>query len=477
MVEPSSFLFYDLETTGLHPAFDQILQFAATRTDLELQPLPGEEYNVRVRLRPDVFPAVGALLTTGLSIYDLLDGTSEYDAAREIHRLVNTPGTISVGYNSLAFDDEFLRFTFYRNLLAPYDHQWKDGCRRMDLLPIVVMYSIFRPDALRWPRPDGLLSLQLERLNRLNDLAEGPAHDALADVKATVTLARHLQRRTRSWRSFTDGFWKQTANERRSMLPRAMEDEPFPCAVLVRPDFGERQAYQSPALYLGRSIPYTNQHLWLRLDRPDFTVLPTDLVGALPGSLLVVRQRKGDGCFVLPPGRAMLQRAQEERFHRNLGWLRRHRRALRQIVHYFTTFTYPKTKGVDVDAALYLNSFFRPEEMALFSLFHQASVGERVEILCRFERPWVRLLAERLLARNYGLGYLFAGYEAFTAGICGDEARAPLDWKGNRRRTPAAVLGEIDEARSAGDVDAAGLALVAGLEQYISRFVERSATG
>ena len=30
------YVFYDLETTGMNPAFDQILQFAAVKTDLDL---------------------------------------------------------------------------------------------------------------------------------------------------------------------------------------------------------------------------------------------------------------------------------------------------------------------------------------------------------------------------------------------------------------------------------------------------------
>ena len=32
----NSYLFYDIETTGLNKAFDQVLQFAAIRTDPEL---------------------------------------------------------------------------------------------------------------------------------------------------------------------------------------------------------------------------------------------------------------------------------------------------------------------------------------------------------------------------------------------------------------------------------------------------------
>ena len=38
------YVFYDLETTGMNPAFDQILQFAAVKTDLNFNQI--EEYLV-----------------------------------------------------------------------------------------------------------------------------------------------------------------------------------------------------------------------------------------------------------------------------------------------------------------------------------------------------------------------------------------------------------------------------------------------
>lgn len=132
-----TYLFYDLETTGLNPAFDQILQFAAIRTNTTFNKL--ERHEIRVRLRPDVIPSPGALLVTGASILRAMEGASEYEAIRQIHALVNQQGTINLGYNSLNFDDQFLRFAFYRNLLPAYTHQWLDGCKRLDLFPITVL--------------------------------------------------------------------------------------------------------------------------------------------------------------------------------------------------------------------------------------------------------------------------------------------------------------------------------------------------
>ena len=112
-----SFLFYDVETSGLNPAFDQILTFACIRTDLSLKEISREL--ITIQLRRDIVPSPAAFLTHCLTPDELAMGVCEYAAAIQIHQLFNTPGTISIGYNSLGFDDEFLRFLFYRNLLDP----------------------------------------------------------------------------------------------------------------------------------------------------------------------------------------------------------------------------------------------------------------------------------------------------------------------------------------------------------------------
>jgi len=64
-----AFIFYDTETTGTDKYFDQILQFAAIKTDDDLNPL--ETFNIRCRLLPHVVPSPDALLTTGVSVADL----------------------------------------------------------------------------------------------------------------------------------------------------------------------------------------------------------------------------------------------------------------------------------------------------------------------------------------------------------------------------------------------------------------------
>src|SRR3989344_8843941 len=209
-----TFLFYDTETSGLNPCFDQIFQFAAIRTDQEFN--EKNRYQFFIKLNPDVVPSKEAMTIHGISLEELEQkGISEYEAIRQIHQLVNEPGTISIGYNTLNFDDEFLRFSFYRNLLSPYTHQFANGCGRMDIYPIIVLYHLFKPDILQWPtKKDGSVSLKLENINAANQLAEGSAHHAMVDVEVTLALTRKLFQDKTMWDFSTQYFQKKIDEDR-----------------------------------------------------------------------------------------------------------------------------------------------------------------------------------------------------------------------------------------------------------------------
>ncbi|MCK5876896.1 MAG: exodeoxyribonuclease I, partial [Candidatus Marithrix sp.] len=74
----SNYLFYDLETTGLNKAFDQVLQFAAIRTDIMFNEI--ERHNIIIKLRPDVIPTPQATITHRISIADSMQGLCEFEA-------------------------------------------------------------------------------------------------------------------------------------------------------------------------------------------------------------------------------------------------------------------------------------------------------------------------------------------------------------------------------------------------------------
>jgi exodeoxyribonuclease I len=63
-----AFVLYDVETLGLNKRFDQILQFAAVRTDADL--VETHRFETRSRLMPQVVPSPRALHVTGMSLED-----------------------------------------------------------------------------------------------------------------------------------------------------------------------------------------------------------------------------------------------------------------------------------------------------------------------------------------------------------------------------------------------------------------------
>ena len=104
-----TFFFYDLETSGLKAREDRIMQFAGQRTSMELEPM-GEPVNILVKMTDDALPSPGAINVTGITPQQTLaDGISEAEFCRFVTEEVFVPGTVAVGYNTVRFDDEFMR--------------------------------------------------------------------------------------------------------------------------------------------------------------------------------------------------------------------------------------------------------------------------------------------------------------------------------------------------------------------------------
>ncbi len=189
-----TFLWHDYETFGAVPRRDRPAQFAAIRTDAELNEI-GEPIMLFCRPANDFLPDPQSCLITGITPQQCLQqGVPEYQFARTIEAAFAEPGTIGVGYNTIRFDDEVTRFLFWRNLIDPYAREWQNGCGRWDLLDVVRMCYALRPDGIVWPMGDnGKPSFKLELLTQANGLVHEAAHDALSDVRATIALARLIR--------------------------------------------------------------------------------------------------------------------------------------------------------------------------------------------------------------------------------------------------------------------------------------------
>jgi exodeoxyribonuclease-1 len=198
----ASFLFYDLETFGIDPRRSRIAQFAAIRTDSDLN---GIDVPIDFFVQPadDLLPSPGAAMVTGIAPQDALrDGVNEAAAFARIVEEMGRPETCTAGYNSLRFDDEFVRYGLYRNFFDPYEREWRGGNSRWDLLDALRLMHALRPEGIVWrQREDGQgTSFRLEHLAEDNGLRIGDAHEALSDVRALIGVARLFkQAQPRLW--------------------------------------------------------------------------------------------------------------------------------------------------------------------------------------------------------------------------------------------------------------------------------------
>lgn len=196
MSSAGTFYWHDYETFGTDPARDRPVQFAGLRTDAQLNVI-GEPLVVYCRPANDFLPHPRACLVTGITPQQALaKGVPECEFIARIHAELAAPGTCGVGYNSIRFDDEVTRYTLYRNFFDPYAREYRDGNSRWDIIDMLRTAYALRPQGIEWPRrADGQPSFRLEDLTAANGIGHQQAHDALADVEATIAVARLVRER------------------------------------------------------------------------------------------------------------------------------------------------------------------------------------------------------------------------------------------------------------------------------------------
>lgn len=171
------------------------MQFAGQRTDMELNPI-GEPYNILVALNDDTLPSPDAIMVTGITPQQTkAEGYTEAQFGKLLTDEIFTPDTITVGFNSIRFDDEFIRHLLWRNFYDPYEWAYKDGRSRWDLLDVTRMTRALRPEGIGWPFVDGKPVNKLEPITKLNGIDHYKAHDALSDVQALIAVTKLIKQK------------------------------------------------------------------------------------------------------------------------------------------------------------------------------------------------------------------------------------------------------------------------------------------
>ena len=410
--QTQTLLWHDYETFGLDPRWDRPSQFAAIRTDLDFNQI-GESMMWYCRPADDYLPSPSACLVTGVTPQKCLqEGVPEVEFMALINEQMSKPGTCSLGYNSLRFDDEFTRFGLYRNLFDVYAREWQGGNSRWDLIDLVRTAAAIRPEGINWPRNEaGELVLKLDRLAPANGIEHADAHDALADVRATIELARLLKKSQP--RLYNYVFQLKHKAQVWGQLDLQMRKP----VLHVSSTYGRENGYlslvgafakhpsnnnavlvfdlrQDPRIWQGYSSAQLQELLFSRKD-----LLPVDALRP------AVKEIQVNKCPVVSPLQT-LSDEQATSFSVDKTQCLKHLQYLREDLNLCEALSQaysnrPDFPVVDPDAGLYGGGFFNDKDRKLMEKVHQSDPSIWSEGEFSFTDNRLEAMLFRLKARNY----------------------------------------------------------------------------
>lgn len=389
------------------------MQFAGQRTDMQLTPI-GEPHNYLIRMTDDVLPEPDAVLVTGITPQQTIaDGLPEAEFLKIFSEEIATPDTIFAGFNTVRFDDEFMRYTLYRNFYDPYEWQWQDGRSRWDILDVVRMTRALRPEGIEWPfDAKGTPTNRLELLSSLNGLDHANAHDALSDVHATIAVARLIREKQPKLFDFL-----LKMRDKKEVAKLAMSGQPF---VYTSGKYANEFEKTTVVSTLAEHPQGQGALVFdLRYDPTPFLELdPPALAEALrrrkddPGPRLPVKTLKFNRCPAIAPLSVLDEASQErlklvpETYLQNHEKLQRVQSELTKGVLEALQIMDKKLQArlletdSDVDARLY-DSFFANEDKSHMRSVRTADVDTLQSLKPAFKDGRLEALLPLYKARNY----------------------------------------------------------------------------
>ena len=391
------YIFYDTETTGTHTAFDQILQFAAIKTDDELNIL--DRFNVSCRLLPHIVPSPGAMLVTGVAIDDLLSRElSHYEMMRRVYAKItdwSKGGAIFAGWNSMRFDEALLRQAYYQNLLPVYQTN-TNGNGRADIMRVAQAVTGCRPNTLAVPIvDDGRSVFKLGAFATANGIKLDNAHEALADTGATLGIARLIKKRA------PDIWHALMANARKSAVQRLIEQQ----RVLLLAENYFSTAYNIVVTPVAPMPGNPNQ--WgvfdLQFDPEDYLEADDeDLRAAINGRQKAIRTVSLNAQPVLLPGELIPEsvrggRLSLEAYHDRAKRIVRHKSFRERVAQLLADRYEEQPPSVHVEEQIY-DGFPSQDDKGRMVEFHRSDWLERPPLIRKLQDNRYKTLGHRLVA-------------------------------------------------------------------------------
>ena len=191
----SNFVFYDFETSSSNKYWGQIIQIGAILTNDNLDEL--DRFDARCRLSPGIIPEAMALIVNKTSPTMLKKSNlSHYEMIRQFVETLKKWGKATyIGFNSIEFDEEFLRCTLFQTLEYPYITS-TNGNTRGDVLSLARAANLYYPTTLKNSvNEKGNDVYKLDQMAPLNGIEYGDAHSAIGDVQATIGIAKIISKK------------------------------------------------------------------------------------------------------------------------------------------------------------------------------------------------------------------------------------------------------------------------------------------
>lgn len=400
---PETILWYDLETFGLNTRYDRIAQFAAQRTDLDLNPV-GSPTVLYGKISDDYLPDPLSCMVTGITPWECEEkGLCEYDLISQINKLFSVPNTTVAGFNNIRFDDEMIRSCLYRNFFDPYEREWKNGCSRWDIIDMVRACHDLRPQGIEWPANNpktGNPVIKLTSLTEANHIDQQGAHDAMVDVRATIEVARLIKEKQPKLYAWA---WKY----RNKHQLKNLIETPFGKPVLFT-----SQLFTRPEGYSALVVPITpakdvgNTFICFDLMKDPMPLLSArqgQEVMQVDGICTIAINR----CpFLTPISKAFPDEATYKRLGIDSEKCRETYRVLRQHAELIPLLRDAKAaeqydETNDTDFEIYSGGFFSDSDKNQFQAIHHTAPSQKLALGIHFKDKRVPEMLMRHVARNW----------------------------------------------------------------------------
>ena len=403
---------YDIETFGLNPRLDRVAQFAGVRTNDKFE-IIGEPLVIYNKITEDYVPDPKACLLTGITPQKTMEeGITEPEFISKINEEFSQPGTCVVGYNNLNFDDEFIRNMYYRNFYDPYLREWSDGNTRWDIIDLVRAAHDLRPEGINWIcNEKNKPVFKLDKLTQANNIEHTNAHDALADVYATIALAKLIHEKQPRLLSYI--FSHRTKDSVRQLV-NLQTREPL---VYTSSVFTSEKGCTSIVAPIAADPGNSNTLYFfdLRYDPKDLIALPENEIRKrmftsdkeLPeNEKLHIIKIQTNKCPVLSPVSTIDDKT-AERLGLDLNQCKENSRKLnteplltQRFIKIFSNDGYGKSDA-DPDLQIYSGGFFKDKDKVSFEIIKTTPPDKLIDLKLIFQDTRIPELFWRYKCRNY----------------------------------------------------------------------------